>query len=566
MQPYPTPSAGVSLACFLSLLLLAGCGRSPGTGVTADGTPAPDDRPNIVVIMADDLGYSDIGCYGGEINTPNIDALAADGIRMTQFYNNARCCPTRASLLTGLYAHQVGLQTNGPSMNFNCVTAAEALEADGYQTGMSGKWHLTHAEPLPDPQEHLQWLANQNGPEVYGDLETYPNHRGFDEFYGIVWGVVNYFNPFSLVHNDAPLRDSIGEDFYMTDFITDKAELLIDQFSEKEEPFFLYVAHTAPHWPLHALPEDIAKYKGRYDAGWGALREERYARMVEMGLIDSSVSPDGGNESDRQWPDVEDQNWESEHMEVHAAMVDHLDAGVGRLIDKLKATGEYENTVIIFLADNGASPERMYDPGYDRPAFTHDGTPIEYTDDHYEHPGPETTMAGIGQAWAGAANTPFRFWKAWSYHGGNATPMIVHWSAGLEAEAGSLVRAPGHVIDLMPTFLDLAGTEYPMDYADRDIPALEGKSLLPLIKGQRREPHEVLFWQHDRGKAVRVGDWKLVRWADQPWELYDLSKDLTETNDLAAEYPEKVEELRARWQEKAEAVGYVDLGGRSMSE
>ena len=552
-------------AAAAAVLLAAACGRPAASdaGVAATGGA---DRPNIVVIMADDLGYSDVGCYGGEISTPNIDALAADGIRMTQFYNNARCCPTRASLLTGLYAHQVGLQTNGPSMNFDNVTAAEALGADGYQTGMAGKWHLTHAAALPDEQEHLAWLANQSGPTVYGDLETYPNHRGFDEFYGIVWGVVNYFNPFSLVHNDAPLRDSIGEDFYMTDFITEKAELLIDQFSRKEEPFFLYVAHTAPHWPLHAPAEDITKYDGRYDAGWGALREERYARMVEMGLIDPDVSPDGGNESDRQWPEVEEQDWESEHMEVHAAMIEHLDRGVGRLIEKLKAAGEYENTVIVFLADNGASPERMYAPGYDRPAWTRDGTPIEYTDDHYDHPGPETTMAGIGQAWAGAANTPFRFWKAWSYHGGNATPMIVHWPAGLRAEPGSLVRDPGHVIDLMPTFLDLAGAEYPTDYADRNIPPLEGKSLLPLIRGEARAPHEVLFWQHDKGKAVRVGDWKLVRWGDDPWELYDLSKDLTETTDLAEQYPEKVAELERQWQRKADAVGYVDLGGRSMTE
>ena len=238
--------------------------------------------------------------------------------------------------------------------------------------------------------------------------------------------------------------------------------------------------------------------------------------MVELGLIDPATAPDAGNESERQWAEVEDPAWESAHMEVHAAMIEHLDRGVGRIIEKLKATGEYENTLIVFLADNGASPERMYEPGYDRPAFTRDGTPIEYTDDHYDRPGPETTMAGIGEAWAGAANTPFRFWKAWSHHGGIATPVIMHWPAGLGVAPGTLVREPAHVIDLMPTFLEAAGTAYPDDFAGRDIPPLEGRSLLPLVRGGTREPHELLFWQHAGGKAVRVGDWKLVRWGDQP--------------------------------------------------
>ena len=238
------------------------------------------NRPNIVIIMADDLGYSDLGCYGGEIETPNLDDLAKGGVRFTQFYNAARCCPTRASLLTGKYPHQVGLDKNGQSLSKNAATIAEVLNQNGYRTGMTGKWHLSETKALSNPKEQLLWLSHRKDSSVFAPLETYPSNRGFEEHWGVIWGVVNYFDPFSLVHNEKQIKN-VPDDFYMTDFITDKSIDLIDEFSNYEDPFFLYVAHAAPHWPLHALPEDIEKYKGLYNEGWDKLRQNRYRGLIK---------------------------------------------------------------------------------------------------------------------------------------------------------------------------------------------------------------------------------------------------------------------------------------------
>ncbi|MCG8701172.1 MAG: sulfatase-like hydrolase/transferase, partial [Bacteroidales bacterium] len=414
------------------------------------------DAPNIVIIMVDDMGYSDAGCYGGEINTPNLDSLADQGLRFTQFYNASRCCPTRASMLTGLYPHQVGLTKNGQSLTTNCVTIAEALKTAGYNTGMTGKWHLSRTQALPNLTDQLEWLANRTDRSEFAPLETYPCNRGFDEHWGIIWGVVNFFDPFSLVHNEERI-ETVPDDFYITDFITDKSVDLIDTFSKKTEPFFLYVAHAAPHWPLHALPEDIAKYEGKYDYGWDSLRIKRYNRMVSMGLIDPAKVPIANNESNRNWNSETNKEWEANHMEVHAAMIDRVDQGIGKIIQKLKETGEYDNTIIFFLSDNGASPERSNKPGFDRPGYTRDSVKIKNKGDGYTAPGPETTWAGIGNAWAGASNTPFRYWKKESFHGGNCTPFIVHWPVGLKTTPGHITDYVGHVKDIMPTCMDLAG-------------------------------------------------------------------------------------------------------------
>jgi arylsulfatase len=316
-----------------------------------------DKRPNIVIIMADDLGYSDLGCYGGEIQTPNLDQLAQNGIRFTQFYNGARCCPTRASLLTGKYPHQVGLAFNGHNLSTDTPTLAELLKDQGYSTGMTGKWHLSQTQALHNREEQLQWLAHHKDSSRFADPATYPFNRGFEEHWGVIWGVVNFFDPFSLVHNEEAISD-VSEDFYMTDFISDKSVELIDQFHKKDKPFFLYIAHTAPHWPLHALPEDIKKYEGVYDKGWEELRKTRVHGLISQAIIDPKTAPPTLNESGLEWEDCEQKSWESAHMEAHAAMVDRMDQGIGRVIAKLKETDELENTLILFLADNGASPER----------------------------------------------------------------------------------------------------------------------------------------------------------------------------------------------------------------
>lgn len=514
---------------------------------------AQDNRPNILIIMVDDMGYSDPGCFGGEIETPNIDRLSEDGVRLTQFYNCARSCPTRASLLTGLYAQQAGLTNNGNSLTQNCVTLAEVLKEAGYQTGMAGKWHLSETRPRENKNEQLEWLAHRKDFGPFAPLATYPCNRGFDEHWGVIWGVVDYYDPFSLVHNEEPIKE-VPQDFYMTDFITDHAVQMIDRFTANKKPFFLYVAHDAPHWPLMAPEKDIAKYRGKYDGGWDSLRVTRYKRMIELGLVDPVTEPCARNESGEKWADCERKEWESRHMEVHAAMVDHVDQGIGKIVAELKKTGAYNNTIVFFLSDNGASPERGFPPGFDRAGTTRDGREIVYND--YYAPGPETTWGYLGKAWAGALNTPYRFWKAESYHGGNATPFIMEWPEGLKVKRGSINRSMvGHVIDIMPTCLHLARASYPEQYRGHRIEPYEGISLAPFIAGEDFKGNDTLYWEHSGGRAIRAGDWKLSALRNRQWELFNLKDDLTETMDLSCSYPEKVQEMNALWRTWAERVG-----------
>ncbi len=526
----------------LSILALASCQNQPKSA-NQGNSPA---RPNILVIMADDLGYSDLGCYGGEIRTPNLDALASQGVRFTQFYNAARCCPSRASLLTGKYPHRVGLDLNGKNLSADSPTLAEILKANGYRTGMSGKWHLSETLQLPDHQEQMKWLGHQSDSAVFAPLATYPSNRGFDEHWGVIWGVVDYFDPFSLVHNEEAIKE-VPDDFYMTDFVTDKSVEMIGQYGEGDDPFFLYVAYTAPHWPLHALPEDIARYEGMYDDGWDALRQSRYKRMVEMGLFNPETAACAVNESGQIWDECENKEWEANHMEAHAAMVDRMDQGIGRIIAKLGETGQLDNTLIIFLADNGASYERGYPPGFDRPAFTRSGEKIRYPSDGYDRPGAQNTWGYLGRAWAGAANTPFRYWKIESFEGGICTPMIVHWPAALQGSENTLRHGAGHIIDILPTCLEVAGIDDPTMFDTSGLP--DGKSLLPLLRGETTAIHDTLFWEHEGGKAFRVGDWKIAARRGGPWELFDLSADRTETVNLAEVHPEKVDSLGRAWQQ-----------------
>jgi len=513
-------------------------------------------RPNIIIIMADDMGFSDAGCFGGEVKTPNLDKLASNGLRFTQFYNCARCCPTRASLMTGQYPHKVGLTRNGRSLRRNGITIAEALKQAGYNTAMAGKWHLSRTDTLKDSKLHQKWLDHQYDPgRPFAPLETYPVNRGFDKHYGVIWGVIDHFDPFSLVEGTNTVKN-VPEDYYFTDAINEKSVQYIREFGRSEKPFFLYVAHCAPHWPLHARPGDIVKYKDTYKDGWEKLRHDRYERMIEMGLFKKENTPlppiqDRG----RKWVQLSEQekSFQSLKMAVHAAMVDRLDQGIGKIIEVLKQTGQLENTVIFFLSDNGASPEVPQTPGYDRSSQTRDGRKIRYKG--ITEPGPETTYTGIGAPWASASNTPFRYWKKESFEGGCHTPLIVHWPDGLRTKTGSITEQVGHVIDIMPTCLELAGAKYPDSYNGHKLTPLDGKTLMPILKGRQREGHERLFFEHMGGRAVIEGDFKLVALKDRPWELYNLGRDRTEMENLAARHPERVRAMSSQWDNWAASVG-----------
>ena len=483
-------------------------------------------RPNIVLIMADDMGYSDIGCYGGEVRTPNLDRLAAGGLRFSQFYNGARCCPTRASLLTGLYAHQAGIghmvgDKGYPAyqgyLNDRCLTIAEALKLAGYHTLMAGKWHVGEKRP--------HW----------------PTDRGFDRYFGLISGGANYFDitktkakgvTRQMASDDKPYQPP-KEGFYITDAFSDHAVQFIDEHGSDERPFFLYLAYTAPHWPLHALPEDIARYKGKYLKGWDKLREKRYERMVKMGLISGKWKMSPRDAKNEPWADEQDKDLMDLKMAVYAAQIDRMDQGIGRVLDKIRELGEEENTLVMFLADNGGCAEGG-PRGFDN---RRNGLP----------PGGVDSYMSYGQSWANASNTPFRRYKHWVHEGGIASPFIARWPARIKNH-GTITHEIGHIVDVMTTCVDAAGVEYPRIHHGRALTALEGKSLLPVFKSGRRRGHEAIFWEHEGNRAVRQGKWKLVSVHGNSWELYDLEADRTELNNLAASYPQKVSELKALYE------------------
>ena len=515
-------------------------------------------RPNIMLIVVDDMGYSDLGCFGGEINTPNLNGLASNGVRFTQFYNCGRSCPSRGALLTGMYAQECGITGMGVSLNTQCVTIPEALLNAGYRTRMSGKWHLSLTQGIGNNADQMAWLSHQNtfNNRPFAPLETYPCNRGFEEHWGTIWGVCNHYDPFSLVHNEEAIyTDAIPNDFYSTDFITEKAITMLDDLATQSDPFFMYVSFNAPHWPLHAKPADIAKYKGVYDEGWDVMRTNRYNRMVEMGLVDPAETPNAPNASGRAWADESDKAFQAANMEVHAAMVDCIDQGVGRILDELRAKGLYDNTLIIFTSDNGASSENYTIGDFDRHDRTRDGQMVVR---NAAVPGDELTYNYLHTGWAGAVNTPFRYWKRESFHGGTAAPTIVHWPAGLKAEKGSIVKAPCHFIDVMPTCLELAQAAYPKTYKGHTILPLakEGRSLVPLIEGATSwDDERTLYWEHESGRAVRIGDWRLTALCGGEWQLFNLANDLSETTNVAAANPAKVTELKQAYREWAVRVG-----------
>jgi arylsulfatase A-like enzyme len=538
---------------------------------------ATTQRPNILIVLSDDVGFSDIGCYGGEIHTPNLDALARGGIRFTQFYNTARCCPTRASLLTGLHPHQAGvghmMEDRGLTgyrgrLNRQCVTLAEALKPAGYRSYAVGKWHVTPG----------------HGPKVLAETNNWPLQRGFDRFYGTIHGAGSYFDPSSLVRDNRLI--TVDNDpgyhpatFYYTDAIAEHAVRFIRDHARdrKDQPFLLYTAFTAAHWPLHAKESDIAKYKGRYDAGYEPIRAARRAKLRELGLLDDRWAPVPPAES---WDKVTDKAFESRCMEVYAAQIDSLDQGIGRIVAELKAHGQLDNTLILYLQDNGACAEgngrgnkptaRANQPSLppmppdeqpfgSQPRQTRDGYPVRQGIGVL--PGGPDTYIAYGRGWANVSSTPFREYKHWTHEGGIATPLIAHWPAGMAANRkGQLEAQPGQLTDIMATCIDLAGATYPGTLGGETIQPMEGTSLRPAFRGEPLQRTRPLVWEHEGNRAVRDGRWKLVAKENQPWELYDLDADRSESHDLAAQHPDRVQRMSADWDIWAARAHVLPLG------
>ncbi len=492
-----------------------------------------DSRPNILYIVADDLGYSDLGCYGGEIKTTALDRLATNGVRLTQFYNTGRCCPSRAAILTGQYPHRVGLghmTTNdlGRSgyrgvVSAEAQTIAQVLQPAGYRSFMAGKWHLG----TPDPTRH-----------------------GFEEFYGTLVSAKRFFDADHLLRlpaDRAPREYRAGE-FYATDAVTDHAiDFLKLARQTPRQPWFLYLAYNAPHFPLHAPANEIAKYADRYHDGWDTLRAERLKRMKALGIVseETNLSPRSHWRNYGETKTGVNPAWSSlpldrrrdlaRRMAIYAAMVDRMDQQIGRILKDLETADELENTLIIFTSDNGACFE--WDPfGFD---IVSSNQNILHTGEQIDGMGQPGTFHSVGSGWANASNTPWRLYKHFNHEGGIASPGIVHWPARLKAHAGSIDHQPAHIIDMLPTAIAAAGTEYV-----GKLP-LSGVDLVRRINDGGAE--RTLFFEHQGNRAVRRGRWKLVALDDQPWELYDFSSDRTETNDLARTYPDLVKELAAAW-------------------
>ena len=498
---------------------------------------ADDTRPNIVLIMADDMGFSDVGCYGGEINTPNIDALAEDGLRFTQFYNTGRCCPTRASLMTGLYPHEAGLGhmvygDKGPGyhpyLNKQCVTIAEVLRDAGYRTMMTGKWHVGHQKG--------QW----------------PTDRGFEHFYGIHIHVDSYFKVLRgcpVYHNDELVIEPTADpdntlqpekEWYTTDVFADWSLKFLDEAKDDKRPFFLYTAFNSPHWPLEAPEENIENYEGKYDVGWDVLREQKLERMKAAGLISPETTLSPSNCPAWDSVSTEDQRELAFRREIYAAQIERMDQNIGRIVAKLRELGKLDNTLLLFLSDNGCCAEGgMF--GYQWKKNTRDNF------DRWRMQSGRSSSTG--EAWSNASNTPFRLHKRWVHEGGIATPLIAHWPKVI-TEGGKLSHQVGHVIDVMATCVDVAGADYPTSVNGESIKPLSGRSFLPNLKDRTVKSDRTLFWEHETHAAIRKGDWKLVTLngtkADA-WELYKLNPVRTETSDLAQQKPAMVKQLAEEW-------------------
>ncbi len=491
------------------------------------------ERPNILVILTDDMGFSDLGCFGGEIETPNLDSLAAGGLRFTEFYNTARCWPTRATLLSGRYSDGLSRQQ---------VTIPEVLRKAGYETGMVGKWHLGK-----NPKE--------DGPV----------QRGFDQFYGTMAGANSYWDPESLTRNTEAIEPE-GEDSYYTDTIGAEAAQQIEAFAKSEKPFFQYVAFTAGHWPLHAPEATIQKYLERYQGGWGKLRAERYARMIKMGIINKEQWPLPAPEKRVQdWETIDHKEWRVRNQAIYAAMVDHMDQAVGKIVAQLKKTGQFENTLIVYAHDNGACAEHLSGNAWNTANLVlekakKDGETVAVGDVYDVPMGGPLTFGSVGHNWASAQNTPMRRYKANVYNGGACTPAIMHWPAGMKAKRGSISSGRGHVVDLMATCGELADARYPENFEGRTIAPHESQSLIPIIEGGPGDRNHAYLFNHSNTHAVVKGDFKIVREGKGDWALYNLAKERTEITDLAEKSPEIVEELAELWEARWGSQKKLEMG------
>lgn len=547
-------AAGLALAsCTDSGSGTPGTPSPPQSSTSGTGPPTPGSgvRPNIVLIVADDIGYTDLGCFGGEIPTPNLDKLATGGRRFTQLLTNPMCCPSRASLLTGLYPTQAGVgyytsDYGAPGyvghLNSSCVTTAEVLKAAGYRTAISGKWHVSN------------WRA--------ADAE--PPARGFDESFCEIGG--NGYFTTKRFFNGQDIGVSTDPGFYMTNAITGFARRRIEEFAATDDPFFVYVAYTAPHFPLQAPADDIVPFHGRYREGWDAVRAARYQRAGDLGIIDPAWPLAPRAEGVIPWSQTSGQDWQSARMEVYAAQVNILDRGVGQILDTLEQQGILEDTLVLFLGDNGASAEAILPGSHHGEAPTRNGKPMRAGNDPSIFPGPSDTFCSYGKPWGSVCATPFRRYKLWLEEGGICTPFIASWPGTLSA--GGIDPRPLHLMDFMPTFVDLARAPYPTSYQGSAIHPTEGQSFAEALSGTPA-PGEAgadrwLFWEFTGHRAARHGRYKIVSDSlTSPWELYDMVADRTESADLAAEHPDVVTAMDSAWQAWTQRVGVVPWNNHS---
>ena len=515
-------------------ILLTGIGLSAILGSFGETKQLLASKPNILIILADDMGFSDIGCYGSEIKTPNIDNLSKNGLRFTQFYNSARCCPTRASLLTGLYPHQAGMGYMSDSnlspnyqgfINDNCVTIAQVLKESGYFTAATGKWHIGDK-----------------------DSTVWPLQRGFDRFYGIPSGGGFYNGKATKSIFDGnkiliPAESQLPNDYYTTTIWADYGIKYIDEANGKNKPFFLYLAFNAPHWPLQAPQSIIRRYLGLYKDGVEPSRIKRYQKMMESGIIDKNYKLTPPDTTVKSWESLsaKERLFQDSIMATYAACVELMDLNIGRVVDCLKKRGILDNTLIFFMSDNGGCAEGIASGLGNNSGIGAVGNPQSFVQ--------------CGRGWANLQNTPFSLYKHYAHEGGIHTPLIVHWPAGINAK-NEIRKQPGHIIDLMATCIDVSKSAYPKLLNGISIIPFQGVSLVPAFTNKSLH-RDTLGWEHEGNRAIRIKNWKLVSKAKvlsrltpkdvKNWELYDLSRDPTETDNLAASHPEKVKKMSEEW-------------------
>jgi arylsulfatase len=502
------------------------------------------------------MGFSDLGITGSEIRTPNIDRLARGGTLLTSMYNCARCCPTRASLLTGLYPHNAGVGHMGTNLGSpayqgflrnDSVTIAEVLRASGYRTLMSGKWHVAGDFEARDLDNWCRGEIHRPG----------PRQRGFDRFYGIAEGATHYFSPHNLQQDDDRI-EAFDSDFYFTDAITDKAIEMIERSLTDRKPWFLYLAHIAPHWPLHARDEDIARYEAVYNRGWDATRTARHEAMNSFGLFQTCWDISGRDEAVPAWSDIRLQNWEASKMAAYAAMVDALDQSIGELLAALERLNQMDDTLILFLSDNGGCAEFMAEDGWAQyyPDRTWDNRKIVMGNVENLNPGSALTFQSYDKPWANLSNAPFRKFKHYVHEGGISTPLIAHWPG--RVKAGQVAHGPCHVVDILPTILQATGSRYPGELDGHEIQPLQGESIFELLRGNEWQRQQPIFWEHEGNSAIRLGQFKLVREHGRSWELYDMEVDRTELRNLAGRNMPLETELLMQYQAWAERTGVYD--------